>query len=200
MQIQKSVCVCVCVCVYVRAFSHVQLFVTPWTVAHQSPLPVEFSRQEYWSGLPLPSPEDLPDSGIECRSLALQVDSLPSQPPGKYLDTVKWKELKTTLKKKIKRTSWWLKWKQKEKQRRTLYFWHLYQEGDSTTFRVGSVWASYLWDLQEQRILRYCNAYFWTTKKGYKLEVKFCDFWEDWIGIFFLIPPTKYTKPLGNYI
>ena len=45
--------------------SHVPLFVTPWTVAHQPPLFIEFSRQEYWSGLPFPSPGDLPDLGIE---------------------------------------------------------------------------------------------------------------------------------------
>ena len=48
-----------------------QLFVTPWTVAHQAPLSVGFSRQEYWSGLPFPSPEDLPDPGIEPMSPAL---------------------------------------------------------------------------------------------------------------------------------
>ena len=52
----------------------------PWTVAHQGPLSMEFSRQEYWSGLPFPSPGDLPDPGIEPRSPALQVDSLPSEP------------------------------------------------------------------------------------------------------------------------
>ena len=45
--------------------SHVQLFVTLWTVAHQAPLSVGFSRQEYWSGLPFPPPEGLPDPGIE---------------------------------------------------------------------------------------------------------------------------------------
>ena len=60
-----------------------QLYVTPWTVAHQAPLPMEFSRQEYWSGLPFPPPGDLPDPGIEPGSPALQVDSLPSEPPGK---------------------------------------------------------------------------------------------------------------------
>ena len=63
--------------------SHVQLFVTPRTVAHQAPLPMEFSRQEYWSGLPFPSPEDLPNSGIEPWSPALQADSLPFEPAGK---------------------------------------------------------------------------------------------------------------------
>ena len=51
-----------------------------WTVIHQAPLFVEFSRQEYYSGLPFPSPGDLPDAGIEPRSPALQVDSLPAEP------------------------------------------------------------------------------------------------------------------------
>ena len=57
-------------------FSHVQLFVTPWTVAHQAALSMGFSRQEYWNGLPFPSPGDLPNSGIKPRSPALQADSL----------------------------------------------------------------------------------------------------------------------------
>ena len=56
---------------------------TPWTVACQAPLSMEFSRQEYWSGLPFPFPGDLPDLGIEPRSPALQADSLPSESPGK---------------------------------------------------------------------------------------------------------------------
>ena len=60
--------------------SRVRLFVTPWTVAHQAPLSMGFSRQEYWSGLPFPSPEDLPDPGIEPRSPALQTDALTSEP------------------------------------------------------------------------------------------------------------------------
>ena len=64
-------------------FSHVWLFVTPWTVAHQGPLSVGFSRQEYWSGLPFPSPGDLPDPGIEPESPALQTDCLPSESLGK---------------------------------------------------------------------------------------------------------------------
>ena len=55
---------------------------TSWTVAYQAPLSMGFSRQEYWSGLPFPSPGDLPDPGIEPRSPALQADSLPSDPPG----------------------------------------------------------------------------------------------------------------------
>ncbi|KAM7226722.1 hypothetical protein CapIbe_022867, partial [Capra ibex] len=54
----------------------VRLFVTPWTVAHQAPLSMGFPRQEYWSGLPLPVPGDLPDPGIEPTSPALQADSL----------------------------------------------------------------------------------------------------------------------------
>ena len=56
---------------------------TPWTVAHQAPLNREFSRQEYWSGLPFPSPGDLPNLRIEPRSPALQAYSLLSEPPGK---------------------------------------------------------------------------------------------------------------------
>jgi len=65
-------CVCVCVCVCVRALSHVQLFVTSCTVACQTLLSMEFSRQEYWSGLPFPPPGDLPDPRIEHASLALE--------------------------------------------------------------------------------------------------------------------------------
>ena len=71
--------------VKVKSLSRVQLFVTPWTVAYQAPPPMRFSRQEYWSGLPFPSPGDLPDPGIEPGSAALQADSLPSEPPGKPL-------------------------------------------------------------------------------------------------------------------
>ena len=56
---------------------------TPWTIAGQIPLSVEFSRQEYWSGLPFPSPEDLPDPGIKPTSSGLQADSSPLDPPGK---------------------------------------------------------------------------------------------------------------------
>ena len=59
--------------------NHVWLFAVPWTVAHQALLSMEFSRQEYWSGLPCPSPEDLPHPGTEPRSPALQADSLPSE-------------------------------------------------------------------------------------------------------------------------
>ena len=56
---------------------------SPWTVAWQAPLSMEFSRQESWKGLPFPSPGDLPDPGIEPRLPALQADSLLSEPPGK---------------------------------------------------------------------------------------------------------------------
>ena len=59
--------------------------VIPWTVAHQAPLSMGFFGQEYWSGLPFPSPGDLPEPGIEPGSPALQADSLPFEPPGKYL-------------------------------------------------------------------------------------------------------------------
>ena len=59
------------------------LFATPWTVACQTPLFMEFSRQEYWSRLPFPFPGDLPKPGTEPRSPTLQADSLPSEPPGK---------------------------------------------------------------------------------------------------------------------
>ena len=71
------------VCVHVKLLSRVQLFATPWTVARQAPLSMGFSRQEYWSGLPFPSPGDLPDPGIEPGSPALQADALSSEPPGK---------------------------------------------------------------------------------------------------------------------
>ena len=61
--------------------SRVQLFLTPWAVARQE-FSMKFSKQEYWSGFPLPFPRDLPDPRIEPRSPALQADSLLSEPPG----------------------------------------------------------------------------------------------------------------------
>ena len=71
----------------ISRFSHVQLFATPWTVAHQASLSMGFSRQEYWSGLPFPSPGDLPNPGIEYKSLVspalageLFTTALPRQP------------------------------------------------------------------------------------------------------------------------
>ena len=66
--------------VKVKSLSRVRFFVIPWTVAYQAPLPMGFSRQEYWSRLPFPSPGDLPDPGIELGSPALQADALPSKP------------------------------------------------------------------------------------------------------------------------
>ena len=69
--------------VKVKSLSRVRPSVTPWTAAFQAPLSMGFSRQEYWSGLPLPSPGDLPNPGIKPGSAALQADSLPSEPPGK---------------------------------------------------------------------------------------------------------------------
>ena len=67
----------------VKSLSHIWLFAIPWTVAHQAPLSMEFSKKEYWSGLPFPSPGDLSDPGIKPRSPALQADALPSELPGK---------------------------------------------------------------------------------------------------------------------
>ena len=77
-----------------KSLSRVRLFATPWTVAYQAPPsmapPSSYSRQEYWSGLPFPSPGDLPNPGIEPGSPALQADALTSEPPGKTLrDTQK---------------------------------------------------------------------------------------------------------------
>ena len=63
--------------------SRVLLFVTPWTVTHQAPLSIEFSRQEYWSGLPLPTPGDLPDPGIEPASLSFPALVFTTVPPRK---------------------------------------------------------------------------------------------------------------------
>ena len=61
--------------VKVKSHSRVRLFATLWTVAHQAPPSTGFSRQEYWSGLPFPSPGNLPDPGIEPRSPTLQADA-----------------------------------------------------------------------------------------------------------------------------
>ena len=66
---KQSVCVC--------SVMYVELFATPWTVAHHAPLSMAFSRQEYWSRLPFPPPGNLPNPGIEPMSPAWQVDSLP---------------------------------------------------------------------------------------------------------------------------
>ena len=72
---------------------------TWWTLAHQAPPSMGFSRQEYWSGLPFPSPGDLPDWGIKPRSPALQADALTSEPPGKPIEVSKGaKELALNIK------------------------------------------------------------------------------------------------------
>ena len=69
--------------VKVKSLSCVWHFAAPWTLAYQAPLSMGFSRQEYWSGLPFPSPGDLPKPGIEPRSPTLQGDALSSEPSGK---------------------------------------------------------------------------------------------------------------------
>ena len=74
-------------CMYAQSLSHVGLSVTPWTGAHQVPLSMEFSRRGYWSGLPFPTPRDLPTPGIKLASLAscALADSLPLNHLGKFL-------------------------------------------------------------------------------------------------------------------
>ena len=67
----------------VKSLSRVQLFAIPWSLAYQALLSMRFSMQEYWRGLPFPSPRYLPNPGIKPRSLTLQVDSLLSKPTGK---------------------------------------------------------------------------------------------------------------------
>ena len=72
-------------CRVVKPLSHVRLFATPWTVAHQAPLSMGFPRQEYWSGLPFLSPGDLSDPGIKPRSPVLAGRYFTTEPPGKPL-------------------------------------------------------------------------------------------------------------------
>ena len=79
-------CVCVCLCARTCVLCHVWLFMTPWTAVHQAPLSMEFSRQEYWSGLPFPTPGDLSDPGIEPMSPVSPVMAdgfFTTEPPGK---------------------------------------------------------------------------------------------------------------------
>ena len=100
LSIYLSMCVCVCVCIYVcmytytcmcgQSLSCVRLFANPRTLAHQAPLSMKFSRQESWSGVPLPTPGDLPAPAIKPESLCLlnwQADSLPLVPLGKPIYT-----------------------------------------------------------------------------------------------------------------
>ena len=75
---------------WVKLLSLVWLFATPWTVAYQVPPSTGFSIQEYWSGVPFPSPGDLPDPGIEPKSPALYADALPSEPPGSQYPHTFW--------------------------------------------------------------------------------------------------------------
>ena len=74
-------------CLPAQSLSRVQLFATPWTVTLQVPLSMGFSRQEYWSGLPFPSPGDFPSPEIKPRYSTLQADPLRSEPPGKPKNT-----------------------------------------------------------------------------------------------------------------
>ena len=89
---------CVCISACSSRFSHVRFFVTPWTVARQTPLSMRFSRQEYWSGLPCPPLGDLPDPGIETAAPAapaLQADSwLLSHQGSQVIFTYYWVEIK----------------------------------------------------------------------------------------------------------
>ena len=73
--------------IHAQSLQSCPIFATPYTVAHQAPLSMGFSRQEYWSGLPFPSPGDLPYPGTETRSPALQADSLLAEPQGKPKNT-----------------------------------------------------------------------------------------------------------------
>ena len=67
----------------VCGLSNVQLFATPWTLAHQAPVSIGFSQQEYWSGFPFPSPEVLPNPGIQLASPALAGSLFTIESPGK---------------------------------------------------------------------------------------------------------------------
>ena len=83
ISLKTLTCICTTWKVKVKSLSRVRLFATLWTVAYQASLSMGFSRQEYWSGLPFPSPGDLPDPGIKPGSPALEADALTSEPPGK---------------------------------------------------------------------------------------------------------------------
>ena len=89
----------------VKLLSRVWLFEIPWTVVYQASLSMGFSRQEYCSGLPFPSPGDLPDPGMELGSATLQADTLPSEPHGshfhEYNNTLTYCQLKMTVKMKM---------------------------------------------------------------------------------------------------
>ena len=87
----------------VKSLSSVRsLFATPWTVAYQAPLSMGFSRQEYWSGLPFPSPGDLPNTGIKPGSPTLQADALTSEARGRGIGNKVKKRIKKVLPQKPK--------------------------------------------------------------------------------------------------
>ena len=87
-----------------QSLSHVRLFATPWTIAHQAPMSMGFSRQEYRSGLPFPSPGDLLNPGIKPGSPTLQADSLPSVPPGKPRKDISYFQIRSLEKKETRKT------------------------------------------------------------------------------------------------
>ena len=78
----QVMCVCVCVCVCAQPPSRVPLLVNPCTIARQLPLSMEFSRQEYWSGLPFPTPRDLPDPRVKPTSPVLAGGIFTTESPG----------------------------------------------------------------------------------------------------------------------
>ena len=81
----------------VSVLNHVQLFATPWTVAHQAPVSMGFSREEYWKGVPFTPPGDLPNPGIEPRAPSLQAHSLAAEPQGKPSTRIEWSEILIAL-------------------------------------------------------------------------------------------------------
>ena len=86
-----------CECVDAQSLKHIRVFAAPWTVAHQAPLSMEFSRQEYWSGLPFPTPGDLPNPVIKPVSPALTDGFFTTAPPGKSTEEIKGIETFTCL-------------------------------------------------------------------------------------------------------
>ena len=89
-----------------KSLSRVRLFATPWSVAYQAPPSMGFSRQEYWSGLPFPSPGDLPNPGIEPGSPSFQADALTSEPPGKKKQCFMKRYERTAIRKPWKRNEY----------------------------------------------------------------------------------------------
>ena len=122
----------------VKSLSRVRLFVIPWTVAYKAPLSMEFSRQEYWSGLPFPSPGDLPDPGLEPLSLAS-----PALTGGFFTTNATWEGFRDMMK-------WfeiWLK-----------FYTYLYA---SNHFRARAMISKLAWDLKEIHIsMKYPLCYF----------------------------------------